>query len=319
MPSASRKRTACRSSTSVAAQGKCLLHGDGFTLVELLVVIAVIGVLVALLLPAVQGAREAARRSQCQSNLRQLGLALHNFHDAKGFFPASHNENYWSWIAHSLPYLEEGPLQDRLDFKKPFPNTPELQRAVAVPLPILQCASDERSSTISTALPGEPFAYTSYLGNTGSQGGRREGFLGDGMFRSPHDFPGMRVAVAIAKVTDGTSQTLFVGERPIITWSNNGGDFGWWAWGHGLNSPPAGRGDNVLDSFGGLRPGSQRADALDDVFHWWSYHASGGQFLFVDGSTRLLSYDIDHNTLLALSTRNGGKTNQADKPEDRLR
>ena len=127
-------------------------------------VIAIIGILVALLLPAIQAAREAARRSQCQSNLRQLGLALHNYHDAQGFFPASHDENFWSWITHSLPYLEEGPLRDRLDFNQP----PEAQRAVAVGLPILQCASDARSSTISTVLPGKPFAYTSYLGNTGS-------------------------------------------------------------------------------------------------------------------------------------------------------
>jgi prepilin-type N-terminal cleavage/methylation domain-containing protein len=285
----------------------------GFTLIELLVVMAVIGVLVALLLPAVQSAREAARRSQCQSSLRQLGLALHNHHDTQGFFPASHNGNFWSWIAHSLPYLDEDPLRDRLDFNKSAPGSPELQRAVAVQLPILQCSSDARSSTVSTAIPGQPFAYTSYLGNTGSQGGGQlKDFQVNGMFRSPHDFPGMRAALGIGKVTDGTSQTLFVGERPIITWSNNGGDFGWWANGHGLQWPPAGRGDNVLDSSGGLRPGSLRGDQLDDVFHWWSYHVGGGQFLFVDGSTRLVSYDIDHHTLRALSTRNGGETNQAD-------
>jgi hypothetical protein len=269
----------------------------------------VIGVLVALLLPAVQAAREAARRSQCQNNLRQLGVALHNHHAAEGCFPASHDENFWSWITHSLSYLEEGPLRDRLDFNKP----PEVQRAVAVGLPILQCASDARSSTISTVLPGKPFAYTSYLGSTGSQGGGQlKDFRGDGMFRSPHDFPGVRAALPIGKVTDGTSKTLFVGERPIIEWSNSDGDAGWWANGHGLQWPPAGRGDNVLDSSGGLRPGSQRADTLDDVFHWWSYHATGGQFLFVDGSTRLLSYDIDHHTLLALSTRNGGETDHSD-------
>jgi prepilin-type N-terminal cleavage/methylation domain-containing protein len=285
-------------------------HRRGFTLVELLVVIAIIGLLIALLLPAVQAAREAARRTQCQSNLRQLGLALHNYHDAQGFFPTSHDPNSWSWIVHSMPYVEEDPLQDLIDFSQwAFPSDGRLQQAIATRLPILQCASDERSGTLSVAVPDAQFAYTSYLANTGSQGGVPQAdFLGDGMFRSPYDFPGMLVSISIGQVSDGTSKTLFVGERPIINWSNSGGDFGWWAAGGGMNGPPAGRGDNVLDSSGGLRLGSVRADNLDDVFHWWSYHASGAHFVLVDGSARLLSYDIDHNTFLALSTRSGGET-----------
>jgi prepilin-type N-terminal cleavage/methylation domain-containing protein len=281
----------------------------GFSLVELLVVIAIIGVLAALLLPAVQAAREAARRTQCKSNLRQLGLALHNYHDSQRFFPASHDTNYWSWIAYTLPYLEEGPLADQFDFTLyAFPNDhAATQDAVALKLPILQCTSDERSGTVSVAIPEAQFAYTSYLGNTGSQGGGpKESYLADGMFRSPIDFPDIFAALPIGQVTDGTSNTLFVGERPIVEWSNSSGDFGWWAAGSGLHWPPVGRGDNVLDASGGLRPGTIHADTLDDVFHWWSFHATGGQFLFVDGSAHLLSYDIDHNTLLALTTRSGG-------------
>jgi hypothetical protein len=198
---------------------------------------------------------------------------------------------------------------DLADFTKfTHPTDARLQQALGMQLPILQCASDERSGTVSVAIPDAQFAYTSYLGNTGSQGGGRpQDFLGDGMFRSPYDFPGMLASIAIGKVGDGTSKTLFVGERPIINWSNSGGDFGWWAAGGGMLGPPAGRGDNVLDSSGGLRPGSLQADLLDDVFHWWSYHAAGGQFLFVDGSRHFLSYDIDHLTLLAMASRNGGE------------
>jgi prepilin-type processing-associated H-X9-DG protein len=110
--------------------------------------------------------------------------------------------------------------------------------------------------------------------------------------------------VPIRKVTDGTSNTLFVGERPVINWVGGGGDFGWWATGAGMG-PPTGRGDNVLDASVGLRPGSPTANKLDDVFHWWSYHPGGAHFVYVDGHTRHLSYEIDHLTFLAMSSRNG--------------
>jgi prepilin-type N-terminal cleavage/methylation domain-containing protein/prepilin-type processing-associated H-X9-DG protein len=280
----------------------------GFTLVELLVVIAIIGVLVALLLPAVQAAREASRRTQCQSNLRQLGLALHNYHDARRCFPASHDANLWSWIAHILPFMEEGALQNQLDLKEFFFRKDGIPPGAAVPLSILQCTSDPRSGTISRALPDEPHAYTSYLGNTGTQGGvPKASYRGDGMFRSPIDFPRTPPSVPIRKVTDGASNTLFVGERPVINWVQAGGDFGWWAHGAGYLWPPVGRGDNVLDASEGLRPGSQAANLLDDVFHWWSHHSGGAHFVFVDGHTRFLTYEIDHRTLLAMSSRNGGE------------
>lgn len=92
----------------------------GFTLIELLVVIAIIAILVALLLPAVQQAREAARRSSCKNNLKQLGLALHNYHDTHGVFPpgAVHGSstNQLSWHVFTLPYIEQGPLYDTIDF-----------------------------------------------------------------------------------------------------------------------------------------------------------------------------------------------------------
>ena len=97
----------------------------GFTLVELLVVIAIIGVLVALLLPAVQAAREAARRTQCKNNLKQIGLAIHNHHDTKGYMPPGTSQDQqpfgpaasnWgaSWMVYILPFVEQGPLFDKL-------------------------------------------------------------------------------------------------------------------------------------------------------------------------------------------------------------
>jgi prepilin-type processing-associated H-X9-DG protein len=271
--------------------------------------------LVAILLPAIQAAREAARRTQCQNNLRQLGLALNNYHGTHKSFPASHDVKLWSWIAHILPFLEEGALHDQLDLKQHFfrPGSPNGPPGVSVPLPALQCASDPRAATVSTAIPGAAFAYTSYLGNTGTQGNvPLVSFRDNGMFRSPRDFPRIPPSLSIRKVIDGASNTLFVGERPVINWAGAGGDFGWWAHGAGLLTPPSGRGDNVLDASGGLRAGTPAANTLDDVFHWWSFHTGGVHFVYVDGHTRFLSYEIDHDTLLAMSSRNG-KEARADK------
>ena len=93
----------------------------GFTLVELLVVIAIIGVLIALLLPAVQQARESARRTQCVNNLKQVGLAVHNFHDTFGELPPSRIQyEYLGWSAVLLPFMEQTNLYDQLDLKKKY-------------------------------------------------------------------------------------------------------------------------------------------------------------------------------------------------------
>ena len=128
----------------------------GFTLIELLVVIAIIAVLVALLLPAVQQAREAARRTQCRNNLKQFGLALHNYEGTFGMFPLTNAQNYlpnvqgFSPQARLLPYMEQVNLQNQLDFTQPaftgpfnalIPN-PRFAAAFATPLQVMLCPSD---------------------------------------------------------------------------------------------------------------------------------------------------------------------------------
>jgi prepilin-type processing-associated H-X9-DG protein len=141
------------------------------------------------------------------------------------------------------------------------------------------------------------------LGVTGTQGGGQalqDGYKADGMF------PDTNFRVELRSVTDGTSHTLLVGERPVVDYFNVQGDFGWWAAGAGFDWPPCGRGDNILDSSDGLRAGDPESHV--DVFHWWSYHDDGAHFAFVDGSARLLSYSIDYSLLLALSSRNGGES-----------
>lgn len=274
----------------------------GFSLVELLVVVFIIGLLIALLMPAVQASREAARSKQCLNHLKQLGLALHSYHgNHNSFPPAAMPTRWWSWIVHILPHMEQSPLYDRFDLALPafWDDGPAINnRNTSVILPVLLCPSDPHNRVVNEwECSGSPceFAYTDYLGVTG----RTPVNFGDGMFPNP------RVAIRFAQVTDGSSQTLFVGERPVVFVSSTRGDFGWWAAGAGANWPPPGRLDNVLDSSEGLRSGS--ANNEFHLFHWWSYHNTGAQFLFVDGSARFLSYSIDHHTLLDLSSRDGAE------------
>ena len=114
----------------------------GFTLVELLVVIAIIGTLVGLLLPAVQSAREAARRSQCGNNVRQLSLALQNHHSAKGYFPFGRDDLSISGQTYLLPYIEESNTWQRVDPKKTW-NDPSQAAVAAIRVPTFVCPTDQ--------------------------------------------------------------------------------------------------------------------------------------------------------------------------------
>jgi prepilin-type N-terminal cleavage/methylation domain-containing protein/prepilin-type processing-associated H-X9-DG protein len=320
--------------TSNTARGTCLRQG--FTLVELLVVIAIIGILVALLLPAVQAARASARRVKCLNNLRQLGVGLLNYEQNKKKFPAGleidksrlpsnglcraysdivflSKPAWWSWIVRILPDLEETNLYSSFDLTLDPMTEPGLTKNHAGSsqiVDILLCPEDPESHRVGHSSCGGKFwcdkAYTNYLGVTGTQGGQaiQDTYKADGMF------PDTNVSVDLRSVTDGTSHTLLVGERPIVDYFDSTGsftgDFGWWAAGAGYDWPPCGRGDNILDSSQGLFAGDPETHA--DVFHWWSYHPGGAHFVFVDGSARMLSYDIDNSALLALSSRNGAES-----------
>ena len=136
---------------------------SAFTLIELLVVIAIIGVLIALLLPAVQSAREAARRAQCTNNLKQLGLALHNYHDTLGVFPLGRmtsSTNSFSPMARILPFVEQGNVASALNFDLPW-STPANGTAAAARLGLLLCPSD-------TAATPDAWGGTNYRSNEGT-------------------------------------------------------------------------------------------------------------------------------------------------------
>jgi prepilin-type N-terminal cleavage/methylation domain-containing protein/prepilin-type processing-associated H-X9-DG protein len=182
----------------------------GFTLVELLVVIAIIGILVALLLPAVQAAREAARRSQCANNMKQLALGLHNYHDSYKVFPFGDDRNGISFLARMLPYVEQQPLYDRIDFRFDYDDPPNAF-ALNAKVENFLCPSD------SDKLPVNLGGRNNYYGNSGF----------NILFQLPPTNPsnpnfgmpecnGVIVpgkVIGFHDVKDGTSNTAFISEK----------------------------------------------------------------------------------------------------------
>jgi len=303
----------------------------GFTLIELLVVIAIIAILIGLLLPAVQKIREAANRMKCSNNLKQMGLALHNYNDTYGTLPKGNTawstaqqppyEGSWSWQAQIQPFIE-GDNISRM--AKTFATSGGVNwyswynPACGIKQKIYTCPSDSRGGQsapgASIGLPGHDQAITSYLGNSGTSYAAKDGVL----FEDSQ--------VRLTDMTDGTSNTILVGERP----PSQDLDFGWWFAAYGYDGH--GNGDCVMtsndiaianyfantgNSMGGSQPCDGppaqkfgmmpgRPNLFCDGSHYWSFHAGGVMFLFGDGGTRFLPYTAN-KILPALSTRDGGE------------
>lgn len=260
-----------------------------FTMLELIVAISVVAILAAILLPAVQQARAAARLIQCKNNLRQMGIALTAYHDSHRCFPGGSLDG-WSWIAEVLPEVDQANLQSALnlrrDLEEAMQTAGNLGHTDAV-LPTLVCPSDPNGSSIFVAseFGGKRFAHTNYLGTESSQPAKE-----NGMFD-------LQNCIRLRDVVDGTSQTLFVGERGLDQVNNKVGQFGWWTFGASY--------ETVMDVAGGLQSGP--LTGVPSVQTWWSYHPGGSTFCFVDGSVHFLNDSMDPNVFLALGTRAGGE------------
>ena len=257
-----------------------LPRAPAFTLIELLVVIAIIGVLIALLLPAVQAAREAARRAQCTNNLKQIGLALHGYHDTWGTFPAGgwiSGKMNIGWSAVILPWLEQRPLYDGLNFSFPYGNAVNSTGGHAV-LTVYLCPSEPRK-TFWNREQADLFDYAD--GDYGGMYGPR-GLASPTDANNPPRGPMIfNQAVSLAQILDGSSQTLMVGEDPEAIHAM-------WISGH-----------NIFDECCPInaRPPFEYGEELT------SQHPGGVNALFGDGSVRYLKNTMNPAVLSAVCTR----------------
>jgi prepilin-type N-terminal cleavage/methylation domain-containing protein/prepilin-type processing-associated H-X9-DG protein len=287
-----------------------LRHRRAFTLVELLVVIAIIGILVALLLPAVQAAREAARRTSCFNNMKQIGLALHNYHDTYKSLPPGwladdpatrlpmpEGDNGWGWASLLFPFLEQNNLAQSVQYGRPILDSANDAARVHY-VPLYRCPSDvqswRRDFDLGTASNGlVTLAIANYVGMFGTQEledceGQAAGFtcLGDGTFQHQQ-------GIRFADVADGLSNTYAVGERSSriehSTW---------------VGAIP--EGDEAFARILGIadHPPNAGGIHLDDLM---SEHPAGTNFLLADGSVRLVVETIDLTVYQAYATRAGSE------------
>ncbi|GAB6166205.1 DUF1559 domain-containing protein [Thermostilla marina] len=306
---------------------RCRRVLGGFTLVELLVVIAIIGILIGLLLPAVQAAREAARRAQCANNLKQIGLAMHNYHDAFGRFPYGWGNRGTGWSLHILPFIELKSIYDTIHFQESGPGNwnsgSENQVACETIIPVYRCPSMPiedhfDNSGIDRRVP------CSYRGNAGSTASSDdtstivipgtkslENLDQDGYFYACS-------SVRFGDVTDGTSNTIMIGEsRTDPTFVKDGQGMDFWYIGSPQIDPCQCTGSSSgteFSEFVGTTLAPINAFVNHPEIHgrlmelsFGSYHVGGAEFLMGDGTVRFIGDTIDGDTYQSLGSRNGNE------------
>jgi prepilin-type N-terminal cleavage/methylation domain-containing protein len=310
----------------------------GFTLIELLVVIAIIAILIGLLLPAVQQAREAARRTECRNKLKQLALACHNHESQHGHFPGGRLDTYysngpnWSWMFSVLPFIEESNFHETSDVDvTPPPLIRDKPSIVAASFVAFWCPSDPKAVNSPITNPDNYNLFdpdgiapqlasgvSSYRGNLGANwGGAAVGgpgwWGGDPRWTNPDNHGeydgcahgdgvvlGSSNRIRIRDVTDGTSNTFMIGECKVDSCCLEG-------WAHTDSAvatcaiPP-----NVTQPNGLPYPNSE----WQNTYSFSSYHIGGVQFALTDGSVRFIGDSISLDVYRALATRGAGEVAQ---------
>ncbi len=279
-----------------------------FTLVELLVVIAIIGILIALLLPAVQAAREAARRAQCTNNLKQIGIALHSYHDAMGKFPPGYLYTttapaapHWGWAAMLLPFIEQGPLHDTVQVKSKG-LTVQITAALAAPNGALdkalktvisgyRCPSDTANDHLTGTDAAIARVFDDGAGNVYQA--PTANYMGSmGLYNAPASVANNGVffgnsAIGLRDILDGTSNVFAAGEREDELWPGPGT----WLGAKGMANNASGIYHTVANVESPL-------NSDDPAFRrngFSSHHSGGANFLLCDGSVHFVSETITSN------------------------
>lgn len=292
------------------------LRKRGFTLIELLVVIAIIAVLIALLLPAVQQAREAARRTQCKNNLKQLGVALHNYHDTANRFPPGSisrngqvfNGPEWPYFIHFLmPYIDQANTYSQLSLdwgrQGPWLNPGVWPATVQNPIPALQCPSDGMGGALKAVGTGINLPTSNYLGFfSGLNDGQTQADTG-----TTKTIFAMNRGASLRDLTDGSSNTMVIGE--YLTGTN--GDWRGWFYTnragaqfmHATNGPNSAIGDNLLAYPYACTaafnlplqnlPCTADANTPNNFATSRSRHIGGVHVLLGDGAVRFISNNIN--------------------------
>jgi prepilin-type N-terminal cleavage/methylation domain-containing protein/prepilin-type processing-associated H-X9-DG protein len=321
----------------------------GFTLIELLVVIAIIAVLIALLLPAVQAAREAARRAQCVNNLKQLGIAMHNYNNTQGTlpigrtgigfsYPGSFDANRRTWTFGIMGYIELTALANSINYSLSF-YYPQNTTAIKTGVSAFDCPTDPNSSTIEEPTTAYPRAKADYMVNWGNMHYYQDQLPGTmpnpwtwsgSPFGPPQNvmtFMGApfqaNKAIGMQSITDGTSNTLLMSEVVVGLNNGNNSDHRGDIYNDDYNctmfmaaTPPNSR---VPDQHGATTycqyPNSLNppCNASSPVFNAArSFHAGGVNAGFCDGSVKFMKNSINVATWRALSTTQGGEVISAD-------
>ena len=290
---------------------------NAFTLVELLVVIAIIGILIGMLLPAVQMVRAAARRSACQNNCKQIGLAILNYESGNMKFPPGQfwtapegdsNRLDYAWSSLILPYIEANNVYDGIDFKQPYTAASNVAAAAST-VPGYLCPSTserdgDRQGDLIISADGVELACIDYMGLAGPSSGEENPATGEDYERQQGILTGTKglenfatllvpPAVKFAMITDGSSNTMMVTEcTGRGTEAEDDDPNGAWV-----------SGKNITHLQGKVNGKKAKSSWNDELIY--SEHTGGANALFCDGSVHFLSSDVSKKSLLARASRSG--------------